>query len=173
EIAVRLISPRRGGMPGRLPLRVPTRRGRPGVSPRDLDSIGSAPGPEQTQTAHFRHPDAGGPHNRAEPRDGSRRRIGSDWRTCGPAIESISPDRSPGATGRRTGRIGTEVEPVVVSTIRRVVGFLAPYRGRVALALALTTLACLLNLPVPLLVQALGDRVVPPGRASALPGYGR
>jgi ABC-type multidrug transport system fused ATPase/permease subunit len=39
------------------------------------------------------------------------------------------------------------------------------------LALALTVLACLLNLPVPLVVQALVDRVVTAGRWSSLPLY--
>jgi subfamily B ATP-binding cassette protein MsbA len=39
------------------------------------------------------------------------------------------------------------------------------------LAVGLTTLACLLNLPVPLLVQGLVDRVVTEGRWGALPGY--
>jgi ATP-binding cassette, subfamily B, bacterial MsbA len=39
------------------------------------------------------------------------------------------------------------------------------------LALVLTTLACLFNLPVPLLVQALVDRVVTEDRWSALPHY--
>jgi subfamily B ATP-binding cassette protein MsbA len=48
-------------------------------------------------------------------------------------------------------------------------GLLAPYRGRVALAFVLTCLACLLNLPVPLLVQALVDRVVTGGRFDTLP----
>ena len=40
-----------------------------------------------------------------------------------------------------------------------------------ALALVLTTLACLFNLPVPLLVQELVDRVVTQNRWSALPLY--
>jgi ABC-type multidrug transport system fused ATPase/permease subunit len=58
-----------------------------------------------------------------------------------------------------------------VSTFRRLGGLLAPYRARVATALALTALACLLNLPVPLLVQGLVDRVVSGGRDAALPLY--
>src|SRR5271154_5064349 len=40
-----------------------------------------------------------------------------------------------------------------------------------SLALVLTTLACLFNLPVPLLVQAMVDRVVTENRWSALPLY--
>jgi ATP-binding cassette subfamily B multidrug efflux pump len=58
-----------------------------------------------------------------------------------------------------------------VNTLRRIGGWLAPYRGRMALALALTTLACLFNLPVPLLVQELVDRVVTQNRWNALPWY--
>jgi ABC-type multidrug transport system fused ATPase/permease subunit len=50
-------------------------------------------------------------------------------------------------------------------------GLLAPHRGRVAFAFALTALACLLNLPVPLLVQGLVDHVVGGGRPAALAGY--
>jgi ABC-type multidrug transport system fused ATPase/permease subunit len=59
-----------------------------------------------------------------------------------------------------------------VGTLRRIGGWLVPYRGRVSLALGLTTIACLLNLPVPLLVQRLVDRVVADGRWWALPAYG-
>ncbi len=51
-----------------------------------------------------------------------------------------------------------------VNTLRRIGGWLAPYRGRMTLALVLTTLACLFNLPVPLLVQELIDRVVTQNR---------
>ncbi len=58
-----------------------------------------------------------------------------------------------------------------METIRRVGGFLRPYRGRVATALLLTVLSCLLNLPVPLLVQGLVDRVAGAGRPDLLPGY--
>jgi subfamily B ATP-binding cassette protein MsbA len=58
-----------------------------------------------------------------------------------------------------------------VNTLRRIGGWLAPYRGRMAFALALTTLACLFNLPVPLLVQELIDRVVTQGQWNALPAY--
>src|SRR5262245_48865462 len=57
----------------------------------------------------------------------------------------------------------------IVKTTRRIIGLLAPYRWRVGLALALTALTCLLNLPVPLLIQGLVDRVVATGRLSALP----
>jgi ATP-binding cassette, subfamily B, bacterial MsbA len=58
-----------------------------------------------------------------------------------------------------------------VNTLRRIGGWLAPYRGRMVLALVLTTLACLFNLPVPLLVQELVDRVVTQHRWDALPLY--
>jgi len=58
-----------------------------------------------------------------------------------------------------------------LSTARRVLKILAPYRRRVALATVLTVVASLLTLPVPLLVQGLVDRVVTAGRWSALPGY--
>jgi ABC-type multidrug transport system fused ATPase/permease subunit len=58
-----------------------------------------------------------------------------------------------------------------VKTLSRIGGWLAPYWGRVILALLLTALACLFNLPVPLLVQGLIDRVVTQGRWSALPLY--
>jgi subfamily B ATP-binding cassette protein MsbA len=58
-----------------------------------------------------------------------------------------------------------------VKTIRRIGGWLAPYRGRMILALALTALACLFNLPVPLLVQALIDHVVTQGHWDVLPIY--
>lgn len=46
-----------------------------------------------------------------------------------------------------------------------------PYRGRVALAVALTALSSLLSLPVPLLIQGLVDRVAPAGNPSAVPWY--
>jgi ABC-type multidrug transport system fused ATPase/permease subunit len=58
-----------------------------------------------------------------------------------------------------------------VKTVRRVGGLLAPYWGRVVLAFVLTCLACLLNLPVPVLVQALVDQVVAGGRFDVLPWY--
>ena len=58
-----------------------------------------------------------------------------------------------------------------MNTLRRIGGWLTPYRGRMALALVLTTLACLFNLPVPLLVQELVDRVVTQNRWNALPLY--
>ena len=58
-----------------------------------------------------------------------------------------------------------------MNTLRRIGGWLTPYRGRMILALALTTLACLFNLPVPLLVQGLVDRVVTENRWNALPLY--
>jgi hypothetical protein len=37
----------------------------------------------------------------------------------------------------------------IVKTLARVGGWLAPYRGRMTLAMVLTTLACVFNLPVP------------------------
>ena len=58
-----------------------------------------------------------------------------------------------------------------MKTLARIGGWLAPYRGQMILALVLTTLACLCNLPVPLLVQALVDRVVTQGHWGALPLY--
>ena len=68
--------------------------------------------------------------------------------------------------------LGTErARRPIVNTLRRIGGWLTPYRGRMSLALVLTTLACLFNLPVPLLVQAMVDRVVTENRWSALPLY--
>jgi ABC-type multidrug transport system fused ATPase/permease subunit len=58
-----------------------------------------------------------------------------------------------------------------VNTLRRIAGWLAPYRTSMVLALLLTTLAALCNLPVPLLVQELIDRVVTRGQWGALPIY--
>ena len=58
-----------------------------------------------------------------------------------------------------------------MKTIRRIGGWLAPYRGRMILAMGLTALACLFNLPVPLLVQGLVDRVVTQGHWDSLPWY--
>src|SRR4051794_40560958 len=40
-----------------------------------------------------------------------------------------------------------------VPTVRRILDWLSPYRADAAAALGLTGLACLMNLPVPLLVQ--------------------
>jgi subfamily B ATP-binding cassette protein MsbA len=58
-----------------------------------------------------------------------------------------------------------------MNTLDRIAGWLAPYRRSMALAFVMTTLAALFNLPVPLLVQELVDRVVTQGRWSALPWY--
>jgi ABC-type multidrug transport system fused ATPase/permease subunit len=58
-----------------------------------------------------------------------------------------------------------------VNTLRRIAGWLAPYRTSMVLALLLTTLAALCNLPVPLLVQELIDRVVTRSQWGALPLY--
>src|SRR6202041_1581813 len=59
----------------------------------------------------------------------------------------------------------------IVKTLRRIGGWLTPYRGRMTLALLLTALASLFNLPVPLLVQELVDRVVTQNQWNALPLY--
>jgi ATP-binding cassette subfamily B protein len=58
-----------------------------------------------------------------------------------------------------------------LSTTRRLLGFVAPYRGRVALTVALTALASLLNVPAPLLVQGLVDRIVASGDLAVLPSF--
>ena len=58
-----------------------------------------------------------------------------------------------------------------MNTLGRIAGWLGPYRQRMAAALVLTTLAAVLNLPVPLLVQELIDRVVTQGRWEHLPVY--
>ena len=57
-----------------------------------------------------------------------------------------------------------------VKTLRRLGDLLSPYRGRVAVAIALTALACLLNLPTPLLIQGLVDHAVG-GPLVRLAGY--
>jgi ABC-type multidrug transport system fused ATPase/permease subunit len=53
----------------------------------------------------------------------------------------------------------------------RLFAFLAPYRWRVILAVALTAPASLLNLPVPLLVQRLIDQAAAGGGLTLLPAY--
>lgn len=58
-----------------------------------------------------------------------------------------------------------------MKTLRRIGGWLCPYWGRMTLALLLTALASLFNLPVPLLVQELIDRVVTQNHWGALPLY--
>ena len=58
-----------------------------------------------------------------------------------------------------------------MNTARRVISWLAPDRRRVGVALVLTALVALLNLPTPLLVQGLIDRVVTAGRYGLLPVY--
>lgn len=58
-----------------------------------------------------------------------------------------------------------------MKTLTRIGGWLAPYRGRMVVATLLTAAACLFNLPVPLLVQAMVDRVVTQGYWGALPLY--
>jgi subfamily B ATP-binding cassette protein MsbA len=57
-----------------------------------------------------------------------------------------------------------------VDAIPRVYHLLERYRGRVILAVALAVLACLLNLPTPLLIQRFVDDAVT-GSASELPAY--
>jgi ABC-type multidrug transport system fused ATPase/permease subunit len=71
----------------------------------------------------------------------------------------------------KTGNIEESARNFPVNTLRRIGGWLNPYRGQIAAALLLTGLACLFNLPVPLLVQALIDRVVTQNRWHALPLY--
>ena len=58
-----------------------------------------------------------------------------------------------------------------MDTARRVITWLAPDRRRVGLALVLTAVVAILNLPTPLLVQGLIDRVVTRGRYGLLPAY--
>ncbi|MFO0889809.1 MAG: ABC transporter ATP-binding protein [Isosphaeraceae bacterium] len=58
-----------------------------------------------------------------------------------------------------------------MTTLSRIGGWLAPYRLSMAAAMLLTALAALCNLPVPLIVQELIDRVVTQGRWEALPLY--
>ena len=58
-----------------------------------------------------------------------------------------------------------------MNTFRRYGSLLAPFRGRVLAALGCAALAGLLNLPTPLLIQSLVDRVIAGGHAGVLPGY--
>lgn len=58
-----------------------------------------------------------------------------------------------------------------MSTPRRILAWLRPYRAHAALAFGLTCLTCLLNLPVPLLVQRLVDDVVAGRRWWTLPVF--
>ena len=58
-----------------------------------------------------------------------------------------------------------------MNTARRVTSWLAPDRKRVGVALLMTAVVALLNLPTPILVQGLVDRVVTPGRYTLLPAY--
>ncbi len=50
-----------------------------------------------------------------------------------------------------------------VRATQRLLGLIAPYRWRAALALAITAVGCLLNFPVPLLIQGLVDGAVGSG----------
>ena len=65
----------------------------------------------------------------------------------------------------------TDVASGRVGTLGRLAGFLAPYRRRVALAIALTIPGSLLSLPGPLLVQAMIDNAATTGGLSRLPLY--
>jgi ABC-type multidrug transport system fused ATPase/permease subunit len=58
-----------------------------------------------------------------------------------------------------------------IGTLGRLAGFLAPYRQRVALAIALTVPGSLLSLPAPLLVQAMIDHAAATGGLARLPLY--
>jgi ABC-type multidrug transport system fused ATPase/permease subunit len=53
-----------------------------------------------------------------------------------------------------------------VTTLGRIRFLLTPYRRRIALAFGLTVVACLLNLPIPLLIQRLIDHTVAAGAPS-------
>jgi hypothetical protein len=55
--------------------------------------------------------------------------------------------------------------------LSRLGGFLAPYRMRVALAIALTVPGSLLTLPAPLLVQAMIDHAAASGGLARMPAY--
>jgi ABC-type multidrug transport system fused ATPase/permease subunit len=58
-----------------------------------------------------------------------------------------------------------------VNTLKRLTSFVAPYQGRIVLALGLAGLACLLKLPLPLLVRGLIDRAAAGEGLAALPAY--
>ncbi len=58
-----------------------------------------------------------------------------------------------------------------MNTLRRIRDLLAPHRRAVLLALGLAALACLLNVPVPLLIQGVVDQVVLGGQTAWLPVY--
>ncbi len=58
-----------------------------------------------------------------------------------------------------------------IGTLRRVSALIRPYRGQIRLAFGLTVLACLMNLPVPLLVQGLIDHLVRGAALAVLPLY--
>jgi subfamily B ATP-binding cassette protein MsbA len=58
-----------------------------------------------------------------------------------------------------------------VNTFKRVSSFVAPYRGRIVLSFGLAGLACLLKLPLPLLVRGLIDRAAAGEGLAALPAY--
>jgi ABC-type multidrug transport system fused ATPase/permease subunit len=58
-----------------------------------------------------------------------------------------------------------KVTRTFVKTTRRILGLIAPYRGAAAIAFALTALACVLNLLVPIFIQKLVDGMVGDQRA--------
>ena len=65
----------------------------------------------------------------------------------------------------------TEGLKAPLSTIERVLEILRPYPFQAIVAVGLTIVACLLNLPVPFLIQGLVDTVVTGGHWSALPAF--
>jgi ABC-type multidrug transport system fused ATPase/permease subunit len=69
----------------------------------------------------------------------------------------------------RVDHLGDAVDRI--GTLGRLAGFLAPYRLRVALAIALTVPVSLLSLPAPLLVQAMIDHAAATGGLARMPLY--
>jgi hypothetical protein len=65
---------------------------------------------------------------------------------------------------------GNKSKPTLC-TARRAAELVAPCRGHVALAVALTSATCLLNLTIPVLVKGLVDGVVGGGFWAWLPTY--
>jgi subfamily B ATP-binding cassette protein MsbA len=64
-----------------------------------------------------------------------------------------------------------EGHSAAIGTVARVLEILRPYPYQAAIAVGLTIVACLLNLPVPFLIQGLVDTVVTGGHWSALPAF--
>lgn len=69
----------------------------------------------------------------------------------------------------RSARRSTVADTTNVTTIARLRAFAAPQRGRIILAFGLAVLACVLNLPTPLLVQSVVDRAAAGDGLRALP----